>query len=105
MVDPVHDVDLVQVEVDLPGSPVILNQSSEVVVNNSTSPIKDYNIWICQYNLSLDDLQVIKNGEWLNDNIIYAVQCLLSEQSEGKIFGWQSTQCSKREKLFLYILH
>ena len=65
LVDPVHDVDLVQVEVDLPGTPVIPNQSSEVVFNNSTSPIKDYNIWIRQYNLNLDDLQVVKNCEWL----------------------------------------
>ena len=92
--------DLTQVEDDLPSSPVISNQSSAVIVINSTSPIKDSNIWIRQYNVSLDDLQVIKNSEWLNDNIIYAAQCLLLEQSESIIFGWQSTQCCKREKLF-----
>ena len=72
----------------------------ETVVINSTSPIKDDSTWIRQYNLSLYDQQVIKSGEWLNDNIIYAAQCLLSEQSESKISGWQSTQCCKREKLF-----
>lgn len=105
LVNPVHDVDLVQVEDDFPGSPVIPNQSSEVVVNNSTSPIKDNNIWIHQYIISLNDLQVIESGEWLNDDVIYAAQCLLSQQSEGKISGWQSTQCSKWEKLFSAISH
>ena len=84
----------------MPGSPVIPDQSSAVVVINSTSPVKNDNTWIKQYNLSLYDQQVIKTGEWLNDNIIYAAQCLLSEQSESKISGWQSTQCCKRENLF-----
>lgn len=70
------------VEHGMPDSPVILNQSSAVVVINSTSPIKNDSTWIRPYNLSLYDQQVIKSGQLLNNNIIYAVQCLLPEQSE-----------------------
>ena len=68
------------VDHDMPGSPAIPSQSGALVTINSTSPTKDDNTWIRQYNLTLYDHQVIKTGEWLNDNIIYAAQCLLSEQ-------------------------
>ena len=33
---------------------------------------------------------------WLNDNIISVAQHLMKEQSQGRIHGWSSTQCSKR---------
>ena len=38
--------------------------------------------------------------KWLNDNIVFAAQSLLQKQSNGKIFGWKSTQCTKRKEKF-----
>ena len=43
------------------------------------------------------DKCILESDGWLNDGIVYAVQTLLSQ---GKVFGWQSTQLSKREELF-----
>ena len=37
-----------------------------------------------------------KNYGWLNDGIIFAAQSMLFKIMSGKIFGWQSTQLSKR---------
>ena len=45
----------------------------------------------------------MKISGWLNDGIIYAAQKLLESQSKGKISGWQSTQCCKREGLFAIV--
>ena len=36
----------------------------------------------------------------VDDNIIYAAQMLLKNQSGNKIQGWMDTQCSKRKELF-----
>lgn len=40
------------------------------------------------------------SSEWLNDGIIHAAQSLLRQQTKAKVFGWQSSQCSKRKGLF-----
>ena len=34
---------------------------------------------------------------WLNDNIISVAQKLLQQLCNGKVFGWNSPQCSRRE--------
>ena len=49
------------------------------------------------------DKQILDSTGWLNDAIIFAAQSLLSLQTKGKVFGWQSTQLSKREGLFKVI--
>ena len=36
----------------------------------------------------------------LNDGIIYAAQSMACAKTEGKFFGWQSIQCSRRGGLF-----
>ena len=46
----------------------------------------------------MHDKAILESSEWLNDNIVFASQTLLKRQSEGKIFGWRSTQCSKMKK-------
>ena len=57
-------------------------------------------MWISKFDLFLRDKHIIESTGWLNDGIVYAVQSLLSLQTKGKVFGWQSTQLSRREGLF-----
>ena len=56
---------------------------------------------------------ILKSDAWLNDKHMYAVQCLLRNQTHGKIAGWQSTQLGKfdafkplpPQSAFIQILH
>ena len=57
-------------------------------------------VWIKDLELYINDYEVLTSTRWLNDQIIYAAQSLLCEQSKGQILGWKSTQCSKRANLF-----
>lgn len=57
-------------------------------------------VWIPKLDLYLSDLHILQSGKWLNDSIIGAAQALLQTKTHGKVFGWQSTQCSKRKQLF-----
>lgn len=66
----------------------------------SDSPVNDTGVWISHLDLSLQDKAILQSSQWLNDGIIFAAQNMLSAQTKGKINGWQSTQCSKREDLF-----
>ena len=70
-------------------------------------------IWIAELDLYKHDKKVLESSAWLNDGIIYAAQCLLREQTKGKICGWQSTQCAKNRSFkqvsafqpFIQVLH
>ena len=66
------------------------------------SPVKpDITLWISSLELYISDREILESpNKWLNNNIIEAAQTLLCKQSEGKIFGWQSTQCSRRSQGF-----
>ena len=67
----------------------------------SSSPVKDdSNSWISHLSLYMSDKDILDSRKWLNDAIIYAAQSLLRDQTKGKVFGWQSTQCSKRDGMF-----
>jgi hypothetical protein len=73
----------------------------EETVVISSSPIKDDpNKWLPHFNLYQQDKAILESSEWLNDGIISAAQNMLQAQTRGKLFGWQSTQFSKREGLF-----
>ena len=64
----------------------------------SSSPVKEkMDYWIPSFK---SDKCILTSHQWLNDNIISATQCLLEKQTAGKIYGWQSTQFSKRKGLF-----
>ena len=64
----------------------------------SSSPVKDdNNYWLVKLKLTFKDKLILQSSDaWLNDSIIYAAQCLLRDQSIGRIYGWKSTQCAKR---------
>ena len=47
-----------------------------------------------------NDKAILESLKWLNDNIVFAAQFLIQKQSNGKIFGWKSTQCTKRKEKF-----
>ena len=67
----------------------------------SSSPIKDDpNDWIRKLDLFQNDKAVLQSTKWLTDGIIYAAQCLLREETEGKILGWQPSVLSDRKQLF-----
>ena len=70
--------------------------SSSLVCLSDSPIMSDKDIWIRQLELYYNDKVVLElpNG-WLNDNINRAAQCLFSQKSEGRISGWQNTQCSK----------
>ena len=70
---------------------------SDNVVVLSESPVKisDDDIWISSLSLYIQDRTILQtSGSWLNDNLIYAAQMLLNNQS--KIKGFQSTQFGKK---------
>ena len=53
-------------------------------------------LWISTLGLFRNDQQVLNSDRWLNDNIIYATERLLCQQSkDANIYGWQSPQCVK----------
>lgn len=82
-----------------PGQSQVEPPDKAIVI--SSSPVKsDPNLWIPQLGLFFHDKAVLESVQWLNDNIIFAAQSLLHKQTKGKVFGWQSTQCQKREGLF-----
>ena len=60
-------------------------------------------MWLPSINIYLHDKAILQSSCWLNDGIVYAAQKLLEAQTKGKIFGWQSTQLSKREGLFVVL--
>ena len=80
----------------------------------SNSPVKpDQNIWIEKLELYCTDKAILESSaKWLNDNIVCSAQNLLSKQSQGRIIGWQHTQCAKTafsalpaKATFIQILH
>ena len=59
---------------------------------NSTSE----SMWIPNLGLFNHDREVLLSESWLNDNIVYATENLLSQQTkDANIYGWQSPQLVK----------
>ena len=93
--------------------PAVLPTGSTETVTVSDSPVKpDQNVWLEKLDLLIMDKDILQSDKWLNDNIVHAAQLLLSQQSKGKITGWQHTQCAKtrfkalpRRSTFIQILH
>ena len=63
----------------------------------------DPNRWLPHLHLSLRDKSILESSQWLNDGLINAAQTLLQAKTENRIFGFQSTQLSKREGLFVHV--
>ena len=60
--------------------------SSPIVL--SSSPNKEYaSLWISKLNPYERDKEILESSAWINDNIIYATQCLLQEQTKGDVLG------------------
>lgn len=57
-------------------------------------------LWIPKLDLYQNDKEILGSKRWINDGIVFASQSLLSLQSKGKVYGWQSTQLGKTEGLF-----
>ena len=66
------------------------------VIITSSPPKYDPDVWLPSLDLYVKDKVILQSTGWLNDGIVYAAQKLLEAQTRGKIFGWQSTQLSKR---------
>ena len=66
--------------------------ASSVVRPVSTSSVgsPDSEFWISNLGLFFKDKKILQSDEWLNDNIIQAVQVLLKGQFGSDIAGWQS---------------
>ena len=79
----------------LPSTANDTSTASHIVTSSLVK--EDGNCWLRKLDLTFRDKQ---SSEWLNDNIVFASQCLLREQSSGRIDGWKSTQCSKRSEKF-----
>ena len=77
--------------------PVVIDQQSSSQLSSSESMLV---AGLSLYSRDRDILCSDTMCTWINDNIIYAAQLLLKEQSKGKIHGWQSTQCSNFKNLF-----
>ena len=93
-----QDKKLSIVEHTPPPFPAISNDSP---INISSSPGENSPLlWIAKLDLYQNDKHILESTHWINDGIMFAAQSLLSTQSKGKIFGWQSTQLSKTEALF-----
>ena len=75
-----------------------MSTDSLVTLHISDSPAKvDQNMWLEKLELYIRDRDVLESSDkWLNDNIIRAAQLLLCNQSEGRIVGFQNTQCAKK---------
>ena len=85
----------------MPAKPQTILTSSSQQIMISSSPVKNHqDQWIARLNLSLNDKQILESDRWLNDKIISAAQCLLLEQTKGKVLGWQSTLCSQQQGMF-----
>ena len=79
--------------------PPDIDSPSPILVSDSPSK-SDPTLWIPHLGLYHSDKQVLQSSDkWLTDNIIYAAQILLKNQSK-QIYGWMDTQCSKRKELF-----
>lgn len=57
-------------------------------------------IWLSKLNLFHRDREILVSTQWINDAIIFAAQSLLASETKGKIFGFQSTQLSKKGATF-----
>ena len=108
----------INIEEGIPRSPdaaePLVDPSEAKVVHISNSPVKpDQNIWIEKLELYCTDKAILESSaKWLNDNIVCSAQNLLSKQSQGRIIGWQHTQCAKTafsalpaKATFIQILH
>ena len=68
----------------------------QVYVTDSVKKDDDGMMWIPELNLFTTDKSVLESGEWINDNIVFAVMKILERQTMTKgIVGWQCTQHSK----------
>ena len=85
-------------------TPSAAKNEGDGVVDVSSSPVKDDpNRWLPHLHLSLRDKSILESSQWLNDGLINAAQTLLQAKTENRIFGFQSTQLSKREGLFVHV--
>ena len=73
------------------------------VILSPSPPKYDPNVWLPSLDLYVRDKAILQSTGWLNDGIILATQKLLEAQTRGKVFGWQSTQLSKRKGLFVVV--
>ena len=73
------------------------------VIISPSPPKYDPNVWLPSLDLYVRDKAILQSTCWLNDGIILAAQKLLEAQTRGKVFGWQSTQLSKRKGLFVVV--
>ena len=64
----------------------------------SPSPVKDDgNCWLRKLDLTFRDKLIIQSTEWLNDNIMYASQCLLRDQNYAT-YSQQENYCNSKCK-------
>jgi hypothetical protein len=73
------------------------------VIISPSPPKYDPNVWLPSLDLYVRDKAILQSTGWHNDGIILAAQKLLEAQTRGKVFGWQSTQLSKRKGLFVVV--
>ena len=59
-------------------------------------------MWILRLGLYQNEKHILEHDQWLNDGIIHAAQSLLSNQTKGKIYGWQTTQLAREESKFKF---
>ena len=63
--------------------------------DSSLNPTSE-SMWIPNLGLFNHDREVLLSESWLNDNIVYATENLLSQQTkDANIYGWQSPQLVK----------
>ena len=62
----------------------------------SSNDLTSESVWISSLGLYQHDREVLLSDRWLNDNIVYATEKLLSQQTkDANIYGWQSPQLVK----------
>ena len=59
-------------------------------------------MWILRLGLYQNEKHILEHDQWLNDGIIRAAQSLLSNQTKGKVYGWQTTQLAREESKFKF---
>ena len=74
-----------------------------VIISPSPPKYDPINVWLPSLDLYIRDKAILQSTGWLNDGIILAAQKLLEAQTRSKVFGWQSTQLSKRKGLFFVV--
>ena len=70
--------------------------ATAITVTNSPVKEEDFKMWIPALELYFNNKQVLMSTSWVNDKIVSVAQRLLKQQCQGKVFGWASPQCSKR---------